>query len=87
VDWFAHDSGHLLEMMFGWRANPHFGPFHLASLALIGAGSILISTGWIALYQAQRQHKLATTGVYAASAICWLRPRDVRLSSPMADLC
>jgi hypothetical protein len=24
-------------MMFGWRANPHFGPFHLASLAFIGA--------------------------------------------------
>ena len=65
VDWFAHDSGHLLEMMFGWRGNPHFGPFHLASFALIGGGFILISAGWNVLYQAQRQHKLATTGVYA----------------------
>jgi protein-S-isoprenylcysteine O-methyltransferase Ste14 len=65
VDWFAHDSGHLLEMMFGWRANPHFGPFHLASFAIIGGGFILISAGWNVLYQAQRQHKLATTGVYA----------------------
>jgi protein-S-isoprenylcysteine O-methyltransferase Ste14 len=65
VDWFAHDSGHLLEMMFGWRGNPHFGPFHLASFALIGGGFILISAGWNVLYQAQREHKLATTGVYA----------------------
>ena len=31
VNWFAHDSGHLPEMMFGWKANPHFGPFHLFS--------------------------------------------------------
>ena len=31
IDWFAHDSGHLLEMMFGWEANPHFGPFHFLS--------------------------------------------------------
>jgi protein-S-isoprenylcysteine O-methyltransferase Ste14 len=65
VNWFEHDSGHLLEMMFGWRANPHFGPFHLASLILIGGGFILISAGWTVLYQSQRQHKLATTGVYA----------------------
>jgi len=65
VNWFSHDAGHLLEMMFGWRANPHFGPFHMASLALIGGGFILISAGWSALYEAQRRHELATTGVYA----------------------
>lgn len=29
VDWFSHDAGHLLEMMLGWKADPHFGPFHL----------------------------------------------------------
>ena len=65
VNWFSHDSGHLLEMMFGWRANPHAGPFHLASFAFIGGGFILISAGWSVLYQAQRQHALATTGVYS----------------------
>ena len=27
VDWFSHDAGHLLEMMFGWKSNPHAGPF------------------------------------------------------------
>lgn len=65
VDWLAHDSGHLLEMMFGWQANPHFGPFHILSFVLIGGGFILISTAWKVLYQAQRNGKLATTGPYA----------------------
>lgn len=65
VDWFAHDSGHLLEMMFGWRANPHFGPFHMVSLALIFAGFWLLSAAWPVLYRAQRSGALATTGPYA----------------------
>src|SRR5208282_732755 len=61
----SHDSGHLLEMMFGWRSNPHAGPFHLLSFVFIGGGFILIATGWRVLYEAQRRHALATTGVYA----------------------
>ena len=65
VDWFAHDSGHLLEMLFGWRANPHFGPFHILSMVFIGGGFILLSSAWKVLYLAQRSHQLATTGVYA----------------------
>ena len=65
VDWFSHDAGHLLEMMFGWRVNPHAGPFHLLSFVFIGGGFLLISVGWNALYEAQRAHRLATTGVYA----------------------
>lgn len=65
VNWFSHDAGHLLEMMFGWRANPHFGPFHLLSFAFIGGGFILISAGWKVLYEAQRRRVVATTGVYA----------------------
>jgi methanethiol S-methyltransferase len=65
VDWFSHDAGHLLEMMFGWKTNPHFGPFHLMSFAFIGAGFILLSAGWKVLYEAQRRHTLATTGIYA----------------------
>src|SRR5574338_205444 len=65
VNWFAHDSGHLLEMMFGWKANPHFGPFHLLSTVFIIAGFGLLSSAWKILYQAQRTHRLAMTGPYA----------------------
>jgi len=65
IDWFSHDAGHLLEMMFGWKVNPHFGPFHLASFVLIGGGFWIISAGWTLLHAAQQEHKLATGGIYA----------------------
>lgn len=65
VDWFSHDAGHLLEDLLGWRANPHFGPFHILSFLFIGGGFILISSGWKALYEAQRRHSLVTTGAYS----------------------
>ena len=65
VDWFSHDAGHLFEMLFGWKANPHWGPFHLISFALIGGGFWLISASWHVLWQAQREGKLAVTGPYA----------------------
>jgi protein-S-isoprenylcysteine O-methyltransferase Ste14 len=65
VDWMSHDAGHLLEMMFGWRANPHVGPFHLLSFIFIGAGFWLLSASWRVLYHAQRAHHLATAGPYA----------------------
>ena len=65
VQWFSHDAGHLLEMLFGWKANPHFGPFHLVSFAFIGGGFWLLASAWRVLYQAQRQGTPATTGPYA----------------------
>jgi protein-S-isoprenylcysteine O-methyltransferase Ste14 len=65
VDWFSHDAGHLMEMMFGWKTNPHAGPFHLLSYAFIFGGFILISVAWKELYGAQKAGKLATTGPYA----------------------
>lgn len=65
VDWFAHDSGHLFEMLFGWRANPHFGPFHLLSMFAIGGGFVLLARAWPVLYRAQRASTVAETGPYA----------------------
>lgn len=65
VDFLSHDAGHLLEVLFGWRANPHFGPFHIASFALIGGGFWLLASAWKVLHAAQRTHTLATAGPYA----------------------
>jgi len=65
VDWFSHDAGHLLEMMFGWKTNPHFGPFHILSFVFIGGGFILISAAWKVLYDAQKSRSLATSGPYS----------------------
>jgi len=65
IDFLAHDSGHLLEMMFGSRTNPHFGPFHLLSTVFIGGGFWLLAAAWRVLYAAQASGQLATAGPYA----------------------
>ena len=65
VDFLSHDAGHLLEMMFGWKANPHLGPFHILSFAFIGAGFWLLAASWKVLYEAQRTRRLAISGPYA----------------------
>src|SRR6266540_3850105 len=65
VDWFSHDAGHLLEMMFGWKTNPHAGPFHILSFIFVGGGFVLISAAWRVLYQAQQHRSLATAGPYS----------------------
>ncbi len=65
VDWLSHDAGHLMEMLFGWRANPHWGPFHILSMIFIGGGFWLLASAWQVLYPARSARNLATTGPYA----------------------
>jgi protein-S-isoprenylcysteine O-methyltransferase Ste14 len=65
IDFLSHDAGHILEMLFGWQVNPHFGPFHIASYVLIFAGFVLLAKSWGILYEAQRRHELAASGPYA----------------------
>ena len=65
VNWLAHDSGHFWEMIFGWKDNPHFGPFHMVSLAFIVFGFSVLAWSWPILHAALRGGKLAKTGIYA----------------------
>ena len=65
VDFLSHDAGHLLEIMFGWKSNPHFGPFHLLSNLFIFGGFVLLASAWKILHAAQRERRLAKTGLYA----------------------
>ncbi len=65
IDFLAHDAGHLLETLFGWRTNPHFGPFHILSNLFIFPGFIVLARAWKVLYEAQREARLATSGPYA----------------------
>lgn len=65
IDWLSHDAGHLPEMLFGWKANPHFGPFHLLSNIFIIGGFWLLAKAWPILYQAQKTGTLACTGPYS----------------------
>lgn len=65
VDFLSHDAGHLLEITFGWKSNPHLGPFHILSNVFIIAGFWLLASAWKVLYGAQRAHRLAMTGAYA----------------------
>ena len=65
VNLFGHDAGHLWQILLGWKGDPHFNPMHLLSNGLIFGGFILLASAWQVLYEAQREHKLATTGPYA----------------------
>lgn len=65
---YTHNIGHLPETLLGWKGDPHFSPLHILSYIFIGGGFILLSSAWEKLYKAQKQHKLATTGLYA-----WIR--------------
>lgn len=65
MDLESHSMGHLWETIFGWKGDPHLNPLHLLSNVLIFAGFYLLFKAWQQLYQAQKQHRLATQGIYA----------------------
>jgi len=65
LDLFSHESGHLWHTLLGWEGDPHFDPLHILSYLLIGGGFWLLSAAWPVLYRAQREERLATSGVYA----------------------
>lgn len=65
IDWFSHDSSHLLQTLLGWRGDAHFGPLHLMSNILILGGLVLLGASWKVLHRAKRDHKVAITGPYS----------------------
>lgn len=65
LDILSHDAGHLWSTILGLEGNPHFNLLHILSNALILAGFVLLSAAWKVLHAAQKQDRLATTGVYA----------------------
>jgi len=62
----THAGGHVLNDLIGWQGDPHLSPFHVASFLLMGAGFVVLARAWHVLWTAQREHRLATTGPYAA---------------------
>ena len=65
IDPLSHDAGHLWYTVLGLKGNPHLNPIHLVSNGLVFAGFFLLAAAWKVLYQAQQEHRLATTGPYA----------------------
>jgi protein-S-isoprenylcysteine O-methyltransferase Ste14 len=64
LDLMSHDAGHLWSTLFGLSGNPHFSALHILSFFAIGGGFILLSSAWPILLAAQKQDRLAMTGVY-----------------------
>jgi protein-S-isoprenylcysteine O-methyltransferase Ste14 len=65
IDLFSHNNGHLWETLLGWQGDPHLNPLHLLSSVVIAVGFIILGAAWDVLFKAQREHQLATTGLYA----------------------
>jgi protein-S-isoprenylcysteine O-methyltransferase Ste14 len=64
VDFFTHDSGHLLHTLLGLKGDPHFDILHILSTLIIIAGFFLLSSSWRILYAAQKTSTFAVTGPY-----------------------
>lgn len=65
VDFLSHDNGHLIHTLLGMKGNPHWDVFHILSNVFIFGGFIMLSNAWHVLWKAQREHKMACTGIYS----------------------
>ncbi|MDT8376756.1 MAG: isoprenylcysteine carboxylmethyltransferase family protein [Mariprofundaceae bacterium] len=65
VDIFSHHAGHLWWVIFGGETNPHSDPFHILSNVLVIGGLLLLSAAWKVLHKAQKDGRVASTGIYA----------------------
>ena len=65
IDWFSHDSGHLLQTLLGFKGDAHFGLLHMISGIFIISGLVVLVVSWWALYKAQKANDVADQGPYA----------------------
>lgn len=65
IDFLSHDNGHLIHTLLGLKGNPHFDVFHILSNVFIFGGFIVLSNAWHVLWRAQREHRMADTGIYS----------------------
>ena len=65
VNWFSHNSSHLLQTLLGWSGDAHSSPLHIISNILVLGGLILLAASWKVLYRAQRNYEIACRGPYS----------------------
>jgi protein-S-isoprenylcysteine O-methyltransferase Ste14 len=65
INWFSHNSSHLLQTLLGWEGDAHAGPLHLLSNVLIVGGLFILAASWRVLYRAQKNGTMASSGPYA----------------------
>jgi protein-S-isoprenylcysteine O-methyltransferase Ste14 len=65
INWFSHNSSHLLQTLLGWSGDAHSSPLHIISDILVLGGLILLAASWKVLYRAQRSFEIACRGPYA----------------------
>jgi len=65
INWFSHNSSHLLQTLLGWSGDAHSSPLHIISDLLVLGGLILLAASWKVLYNAQRNYEIACRGPYS----------------------